>query len=456
MQNDMSEHHEKWKILQKKHCPHESDFWAESFTDISIEQGWKIHISATSHTAATIFSALIPVIKRYHLPFKIVKEFKEIEKINCGLYYGYSQIGKVFTIYLIDETIADAVALDLTSELRGYQAPTVPSDIHYALEAPVYYRYGAFKSTKTMEINGITYPAISSPSGELFADERTRTSANPPFVRNPFTSTAHVKPHFTTPLSNQYLVYEALSQRGKGGVYRALDISGETARLCIVKEGRHTGEVIRGQFDGRDFIHNEKKFLLHLYSKGVACPQVYGAFSAKENEYLAMENINGNILFNEISGKMLPKNSAVILAKKVVHLISGIVEASTQWRDCKPQNIIIKDDGELAPIDFEGALFTGEKGNFPWGSRGYYPSEKSLDAWNGYHHDIYAMAVIVYQLLSNLIDPGEQPMYKWPQLHSWVPSNFADYLNHFIAGDTEMNRNCDEFMQHFSTAFSST
>ncbi len=43
-------------------------------------------------------------------------------------------------------------------------------------------------------------------------------------------------------LKTTILAYEAISQRGKGGVYRALDISVSPIRLCVLKEGRKDGK----------------------------------------------------------------------------------------------------------------------------------------------------------------------------------------------------------------------
>jgi hypothetical protein len=62
-------------------------------------QGWKLHVSATILTACRIFRLIAPYLKRRDILFKAPKSLAELYKLNCGIYYGFSQIGKFVTIY---------------------------------------------------------------------------------------------------------------------------------------------------------------------------------------------------------------------------------------------------------------------------------------------------------------------------------------------------------------------
>jgi hypothetical protein len=44
-----------------------------------------------------------------------------------------------------------------------------------------------------------------------------------------------------TLLDTDYTGYEALAQRGRGGVYQARDVSSMPRKLCVIKEGRRSG-----------------------------------------------------------------------------------------------------------------------------------------------------------------------------------------------------------------------
>lgn len=72
--------------------------------------------------------------------------------------------------------------------------------------------------------------------------------------------------------SDRLLVYEGLSQRGKGGVYKALRLNNEKIKKCIIKEGRKNGELQLDKRDGVKIIENEKKVLELLQSKKVSVP----------------------------------------------------------------------------------------------------------------------------------------------------------------------------------------
>src|SRR6185295_1113874 len=91
-------------------------------------------------------------------------------------------------------------------------------------------------------------------------------------------------------------VIRALSQRGKGGVYVAIDLGSGHPRLCLLKEGRKNGEL---NWDGRDGawrIRNEKSVLAKLSSRGVPVPQVHSSFVSGGNYYLVMEYLDGETL----------------------------------------------------------------------------------------------------------------------------------------------------------------
>jgi hypothetical protein len=59
-----------------------------------LSQGWKLHVSATILSACPIFRLIAPYLKRRDIWFKAPKSLAELQKLNSGIFYGFSQIGK--------------------------------------------------------------------------------------------------------------------------------------------------------------------------------------------------------------------------------------------------------------------------------------------------------------------------------------------------------------------------
>ena len=89
-------------------------------------QGWKIHISATILSARSIFRLVAPYLKRRGILFKAPKSLFELQRLNAGIFYGFSQVGKFITIY----PPSSEVALVITPELHRLTAkesgPLIP------------------------------------------------------------------------------------------------------------------------------------------------------------------------------------------------------------------------------------------------------------------------------------------------------------------------------------------
>src|SRR5204863_196337 len=83
--------------------------------------------------------------------------------------------------------------------------------------------------------------------------------AKPDWVSDPFLGrgAGGAAAHAESPLGTTFRAFQALTQRGKGGVYKALDLSAHPPRLCIMKEGRSVGELTWDNRDGRWRVRHE-------------------------------------------------------------------------------------------------------------------------------------------------------------------------------------------------------
>jgi hypothetical protein len=401
------------------------------------EQGWKLHVPATVLTAGRVLRAVAPLLAGRGALYKAPASLHELEKLNSGLFYGYSQVGKFITVYPRTEAEAVLLAEGLRALTRGMRAPSVPFDRRYGRDGCVYYRYGAFKAPGGQQ-GGPSY-FIRDPEGNLVADVRDAV-CRPAWAEDPFDKTpppAVKKRAAATPLSTTFRAFRALAQRGRGGVYQALDLSATPPRVCVLKEGRRHGET---GWDGRDGawrVRHEGRVLKALAEAGVSVPRLYASFKAEGNHYVAVELIEGESLDDILARRRrrLPLAAALRYGVELARLVARVHAAGWVWRDCKPANVIVTRRGELRPLDFEGACAVESPDPLPWGTRAFMPPECE-DLFGGRSRlpeDLYSLGAVVYFLLAGR-PPGSssKPIEK---VRGNVPASVARVLTGLLDGE---------------------
>ena len=132
-------------------------------------QGWKVHVSATILTARQVLEVAAPILERRGVPFKTPKSLLELKRLNCGLFYGYVQIGKFITAYPYDGE-AGVIAAELDAATRGMAAPAVPFETPVSPGSAVFFRYGSFGGDRS----GAPSDSVVDPEGRLVPDRRDR------------------------------------------------------------------------------------------------------------------------------------------------------------------------------------------------------------------------------------------------------------------------------------------
>ena len=251
-------------------------------------QGWKLHVSGTILSACPIFRSIAPYLKRCDILFKAPKSLAELHKLNSGIYYGFCQIGKFVTVYPQSTEAAADVASKLHALTAKFAAPMVPYDNALRNRSCVYYRYGSFSWRLKTTFRKRRVLAIARPDGNLVPDSRGPRAAVPHWLADPFQSVrSQAALEVETPLETDYTGYEALTQRGRGGIYQARDISSVPRKLCVIKEGRRYGETDWLGRDGFFRIKREAEVLRLTRTAGV--PRVLRTFRANGCYYLVME-----------------------------------------------------------------------------------------------------------------------------------------------------------------------
>jgi hypothetical protein len=405
---------DEWEMLCARYLPvaPPSSIWRYSRESLSGDpkQGWKLHVAATVLSACRVMKRVGPCLRRRGVLFKAPVSLHELRKINCGAIYGFSQVGKFITVYPKDEAEAVWLARELDGRTRGLPGPKVPYDLPYRPGGCVSYRYGSYSSEEVTFPDGSRSAALRNPSGELVPDRRTPGSGAPSWAIDPFRGPQSPceEPEDAGPLGKTILAYEALSQRGKGGVYRAFDVGARPPRACVLKEGRRHGETCWDGRDGYRRARHEARVISELSAAGVPAPALYGTFEARRNFYLVLEAVEGRTLqevLDEHRGPM-PLAQAFHYGARVAALLSQVHSAGWVWRDCKPSNIIVTPGGSLRPLDFEGACRVTEDDAVPWVTSGYVPA--TADEASGrpkLSEDLYSLGIILRQLFGG---PGAE------------------------------------------------
>ncbi len=389
-----------WARSVKEYLPvsSENPFWrySRSVSKDDPHQGWKIHVSATVLSANPILRAIGPILKNRNALFKAPSTLYRLMKLNSGIVFDYSQIGKFLTIYPQTENdFADLVRTLEPALSKWPLGPGVVFDIRHRSTC-IYYRYGTFAFNKS---------CITTGAGKTLLDSRDHRMLEYAVVHDPLRG-AYIgcPPAAVNPFSTKYVIYEAFSQRGKGGVYACVNLNKQSARECIVKEGRLNGETSWSGRDGLYRIKNERRALLSLAKTNVPVPGVYDYFEYSGNGYLVLEKIDGITLDRLMRADLSPA-SRLELARGICGTIASIHEAGWVWRDCKPQNFIVGSSGVLRPIDFEGACPVNEPDPEPWSTpsftdRGGVTSSVSTD--------LYQLGACLFRLLSGSMEPSHR------------------------------------------------
>jgi hypothetical protein len=363
----------------------------DSAVNLEKDQGFKIHLSATPQTATNLVCAISSYLNERKLAVKLCSSLTTLKRLNIGLFGSFSQVGKFLTIYIEDDINLLEILQDLACLTNGISGPTVPYDCHY--KGIVHFRYGSFKSK-----------FINRPDGKRVLDSRSPGHALPSWIPNPVVRLRKKRNRHTN--LSCYPAFESLSQRGKGGVYKAVNLK-DGGGLCVLKEGRRHGEVDFFGGDACERLRNEARILRTLHSHGVSVPLVIDIIASCNNYYLIMDFISDRSMLNWLSTRSFGITERLQMCLKLSILTSAIHECGVAWRDLKPTNLLLNKDNILYAIDFEGASANGCKVPYAWGSPGYCPPDWLTQAKHSdyFSHDLYSLGVTMRQICNGCASP---------------------------------------------------
>ena len=241
-----------------------------------------------------------------------------------------------------------------------------------------------------------------------------------------------------------YRIERTLGSGTFGITYLATILSGAGAldgkvHVCIKEffmhdvNGREGSAVTASTKDGlwtnyRQKFEREARRLAAVKHPGVV--QVLEAFNQNNTSYYSMEYLGGGSLDGYIAKKgHLTEPEALRLFKHVTDAMSYLHAQRMLHLDLKPGNIMMKDDGTTAIIDFGLAKQFDSNGNpessstIGAGTPGYAPIEQAH--YNGENRtafpttmDVYALGATLFKMLT-----GQRPPEASQVLNDGLPTN---------------------------------
>ncbi|GAA0593989.1 class IV lanthionine synthetase LanL [Streptomyces crystallinus] len=369
------------------------------------DHGWKLHISARAEDLSQVADLITPVLLRYVCDAKFAREATVLGLMNSGA-LDAALVGKAVTVYPRPRDVT-ALGGELARVLAGRPAPRVLSDRQIRSDAPVYYRYGPFRTTGTDDAALV----MTGPDGEPFRGRAGTRYRQPPWATDPFRAATPPPPRPTPLIGGRYRLTSGISRSPHGDVYRAEDTA--SGQRVTVKQARaHVGEGPDG-VDARGRLRHEHAVLGAL--AGVdGVPQVRDHLRHGDDEYLITTDCGPRDLRRDVlgHGPYTPAPEAAdtrthhrevtALARRLLTVLEAVHARGVVVGDLKPSNVVLAEDGTAHLVDFGVSALHGDRpaGATPGYSMPVYRAGRPPEPAD----DLYALGATLYFALTGM-DP---------------------------------------------------
>jgi DNA-binding NarL/FixJ family response regulator len=213
-----------------------------------------------------------------------------------------------------------------------------------------------------------------------------------------------------------------------------------------------------------DRFMEEYAIVARIQSRHVA--RIYGHGNSGPHAYLVMEFFEGGDLNRRLAARPLPPEEALRLFRDLMFALGDIHEKGILHRDLKPQNLMFRDDGSLAIVDFGiakdiAAVDRTGHGEI-LGTPRYMSPEQVQGRVLDLRTDIYSAGVLLYQMLvgKHLFDGETAVEVALHHLNTPPPSlpdNLSRYqrlIDKLVEKDRDARfRNADEVLGYLSRKF---
>jgi DNA-binding response OmpR family regulator len=250
---------------------------------------------------------------------------------------------------------------------------------------------------------------------------------------------------------------------GEGGMARVYLASREgDDEPLVVKILRR--EVLSNRTALERFLE-EYSLVERIQSRHVA--RIYGHGNLDEHAYLVMEFFEGGDLNRRLDGKPLAPDEALRIFRELMFALGEIHEKGILHRDLKPQNLMFRQDGTLAILDFgiakqiDATVDRTNAGEI-LGTPRYMSPEQVQGRVLDLRTDIYSAGVLLYQMLtgSHLFEGDTAMEVALHHLNTPAPSlpeelgRYQRMMDKLLEKDRDARfRNADEVLGFLSRKF---
>ncbi len=221
--------------------------------------------------------------------------------------------------------------------------------------------------------------------------------------------TGRLSPQST--LQQRYMIVGQAGRGGMGAVYMATDMRVAQRRVAIKEMSQaHLSAEELAEAAGR--FQQEAMMLGSLSHPNL--PRIYDAFSERGRFYLVMDFIDGKTLhqlLKEAKGQPLGIAQTLLYARQLCDVLAYLHQHNPPiiFRDVKPANVMVTENGHVFLIDFGIARFFKEgqqQDTILLGSPGYAPPEQHGIAQTNPRSDLYGLGATLHYCLT-----GHDPYY---------------------------------------------
>lgn len=327
-------------------------------------QGWKIHVSARLDDADSILAQVSDYCVPRGITFKFIRS-RQLLLLRNGKYADRSASGKFVTIYPRDDLQVELVLTELGERLRGYDGPYILSDLRCG-DGPLYVRYGGFAEHYCLGESGRLELAIVDDSGELVPDWRGPTFKPPPWVQIPDFLLPHLEARNQATVKEvPYRIEKALHFSNGGGLYFGVDE--RTDEQVVLKEARPHAGLSSDGADAVTRLCRERDILRRLAGLETV-PAFREHLLIGDHHFLVEDFIDGAslngmivdrypLIAHEVEEDAVARYTSWALEtyERVEQAAEAIHDRGIVIGDLHPSNILIRPDGRVVLIDFEGA-----------------------------------------------------------------------------------------------------
>jgi DNA-binding NarL/FixJ family response regulator len=247
---------------------------------------------------------------------------------------------------------------------------------------------------------------------------------------------------------------------------------GGTARVYLASRERDDEplvvKILRSEIlaDPRALARFMEEYSLVERIKSPHVARIYDHGTSEEHAYLVMEFFEGGDLQKRLAGKALPPDQSLRMFRELMLALGDIHEKGILHRDLKPQNLMFRNDGTLAIVDFgiakhiDAIDMTGQGEIL--GTPRYMSPEQVQGRALDLRTDIYSAGVLLYQMLTGqhlfegdtAVEVALQHLNTAPPA---LPEHLADYqrlMDKLVEKDRDARfRNADEVLGFLSRKF---